>query len=131
MTAIAMMAAGLAAQDGATVKVTVPRANIRSEANDRAPVVTQVTSGTVLQLLSIDGDWFHVRVSVGSIRIEAYISKKVATLASAPPAAPTFAVPAATPASAGSVDGVSVAVDVSGISMWVTPHPGKVIRDGQ
>jgi len=127
-------AAALHAQDGATVKVTVPRANIRSEANDRAPVVTQVTSGTVLQLLSVDGDWFHVRVSVGSIRIEAYISKKVAALASAPPAAPTSpppAAPAAEPAPAASVDGISVAVDVSGTSTWVTPHQAKVRRDGQ
>ena len=132
MTAVALMAVGLAAQDGATVKVTVPRANIRSEASDRAPVVTQVPSGTLLQLLSVEGDWFHVRVPVGSIRIEAYISKKVAALASAPPAPST---PAAAPpppaAPAGSVDGMSVAVDVSGASTWVTPHPAKVTRDGQ
>ena len=67
----------------------MPHANIRSEANDRAPVVTQVPSGTLLQLLSVEGDWFHVRVPVGSIRIEAYISKKVAALASPPGAAAT------------------------------------------
>jgi hypothetical protein len=137
MTVVALAAAGLVAQDGASVKVTVPRANIRSEANDRAPVVTQVPSGTMLQLLSIDGEWFHVRVPVGSIRIEAYISKKVAALASAPAAAPpapasaALASPTAAPAAAGTVDGMSVAVDLNGTSTWVAPHPAKVSRDGQ
>lgn len=131
----AMAAAGLEAQDGASVKVTVPHANIRSEASDRAPVVTQVPSGTLLQLLSVEGDWFHVRVSVGSIRIEAYISKKVAALAPAPAAAPAAPSPAASPApsptAAGTIDGMSVAVDLSGTSTWVTPHSAKVSRDGE
>src|SRR5262245_21697072 len=127
------MAVGLVAQDGATVKVTVPRANIRSEANDRAPVVTQVPSGTLLQLLSVEGDWFHVRVPVGSIRIEAYISKKVAALASTSPPALAAATPASAsaPATNGAVDGMSVAVDVSGTSTWLTPHPAKATRDGE
>ena len=113
IAAVVVAAAGLVAQDGASVKVTVPRANIRSEANDRAPVLTQVPSGTLLQLLSVEGDWFHVRVPVGSLRIEAYISKKVAALASAPAAAPAPAAasPAPAPAAAGSVDGMSVAVE--------------------
>ena len=131
---VAMAAVGVAAQDGATVKVTVPHANIRSEASDRAPVVTQVPSGTLLQLLSIEGDWFHVRVPVGSIRIEAYISKRVSALAStpgAPASTPPAATPTPTPAPAGVVDGMSVAVDLSGTSTWVTPHPAKVSRDGQ
>jgi len=131
IAAVAMAAAGLVAQDGASVKVTVARANIRSEANDRAPVVTQVPSGTLLQLLSVEGDWFHVRVPVGSIRIEAYISKKVAALASAPAAAPAAASPTPAPTAAATVDGMSVAVDLSGTSTWVTPHPAKVNRDGQ
>ena len=125
-----VMAAGLVAQDGASVKVTVPRANIRSEASDRAPIVTQVPSGTLLQLLSVDGDWYHVRVPVGSIRIEAYISKKVATMAAASAPAAT-APPPAPSAPAGVVDGMSVAVDVNGTSTWVTPHPAKVSHDGQ
>jgi len=129
---VVVTAGALHAQDARMVKVTVPRANIRSEANDRAPVVTQVPSGTLLQLLSVEGDWFHVRVPVGSIRIEAYISKKVAALTSAP-GAPAAAVAAPTPAatSAGVVDGMSVAVDLSGTSTWVTPHPAKVSHDGQ
>lgn len=129
---VAVAAVGLAAQDEASVKVTVPRANIRSEANDRAPVVTQVPSGTLLQLLSVEGDWFHVRVPVGSIRIEAYISKKVAALATAPGApAATPAATTPTPAPVGVVDGMSVAVDLNGNSTWMTPHPAKVSRDGQ
>jgi hypothetical protein len=122
---VVVTAGALHAQDAGMVKVTVPRANIRSEANDRAPVVTQVPSGTLLQLLSVEGDWFHVRVPVGSIRIEAYISKKVAALTSAPgaPAAPTVAASTSAPTSAGVVDGMSVAVDLSGTS--------KVSHDGQ
>ena len=134
MAIVALTSAGLVAQDEASVKVTVPRANIRSEANDRAPVLTQVPSGTLLQLISVEGDWFHVRVPVGSIRIDAYISRKVSALTSAPgapAAAPPATTPTPTPAPAGVVDGMSVAVDLSGTSTWVTPHPAKVSRAGQ
>jgi hypothetical protein len=133
IAAAATVAVGFAAQDPANVKVTVPRANIRSEANDRAPVVTQVPSGTLLQLVAVEGDWFKVRVSVGSIRIEAYISKKVSAPASSP--APTTAVaasaPAPTPTPVTTVDGMSVAVDVNGATTWVTPHPAKATHDAQ
>ena len=129
----AAVSAWPSAQDAAQVKVTVPRANVRSEANDRAPVLTQLPAGTLVPLISVEGDWFKVRVAVGSIRIEAYVSKKVATLASSPtPAAGATAAPAPTPApTATSVDGMSVAVDVNGTSTWVTPHPAKVSRDGE
>ncbi|HKV99412.1 MAG TPA: SH3 domain-containing protein [Vicinamibacterales bacterium] len=128
----ALVAVGLAAQDDASVKVTVPRANIRSEANDRAPVVTQVPSGTLLQLMAVEGDWFKVRVSVGSIRIEAYISKKVSAIAKASGApAPAAPASAPTPTPVTTVDGMSVAVDVNGSTTWVTPHAAKATHDAQ
>jgi hypothetical protein len=72
-----------------------------------------------------------VRVPVGSIRIEAYISKKVAALTSTPGALAAPAVAAPAPALVGVIDGMSVAVDLSGTSTWVTPHPAKLSHDGQ
>jgi hypothetical protein len=49
---------GIAAgQEDGAVKVTVARANVRTEASEKAPVLTQVTLGTVLTLKRVDGDW--------------------------------------------------------------------------
>ena len=76
-------AALLAAQDG-SVRITAARANIRVEARDTAPVVAQLPAGTDLVLKAIEGDWFRVQLPadprLGGVRVEAYVSRKVARL---------------------------------------------------
>jgi len=113
--------AKLSAQDG-TVRVTAARANIRSEPNDKAPVLLQVTAKTILTLRAIEGDWYRIQVppdpKLGPIRIEAYISSKVATILT--PIGPAerkptdnpsaTAAPPRLPEPAGTRDGMSVAV---------------------
>ena len=110
----------LRAQDG-SVKVTAARANIRSEPNDKAPVLTQVTANTILVLRAVEGEWYRVQVppdpKLGPVRIEAYISSKVATIVTpigpAPAARPTegaSAAPPLLPEPAGTLHGMSVAV---------------------
>ena len=113
--------AHLRAQDG-TVRVTAARANIRSEPNDKAPVLLQVTAKTILTLRAIEGDWYRIQVppdpKLGPVRIEAYISSKVATIltpigpAERKPttSAPPTAAPPVLPEPAGTRDGMSVAV---------------------
>jgi len=59
------------------VRITVPRANVRSGPTLDATVVTQVTRDTVLALHGVEGDWFKVRLYIGSLQIEAYISSTV------------------------------------------------------
>lgn len=59
------------------VRVTVSRANVRSGPTLDATVVTRVTRDTVLALHGVEGDWFRVRLYVGSLQIEAYISRTV------------------------------------------------------
>jgi hypothetical protein len=79
------------AQDG-SVRVSVARANVRATANETAQVLTQVTAGTILTLKAIEGDWYRVQLPpdarLGGARIEAFVSKKVATLVAAPTAPP-------------------------------------------
>lgn len=59
------------------VRVTVPRANVRSEPSLRGAVLTQVTRGTVLPVQSVRGDWYEVRMSMGAVRFDAWISSTV------------------------------------------------------
>lgn len=82
---IATWVASPRAQSGDVVKVTVPRANVRSEPRDNAPVLLQAKSGDSLQLLGVEGEWYHVRLQLGAMRVDAYISKQVSTLVKAPP----------------------------------------------
>lgn len=125
-----MLTAGADAQGIGTVKVTVARANVRSEPKDQAPVLTQVTSGTVLTLLEISGDWFHVQLPpdprLGGVRVDAYISKKVSAVVSmASPAAATAPAAASGSSATGSpnvVDGMSVSLQSGPSTSWLGVH---------
>ena len=121
-------------QTSAAVRVTAARANVRSEPNEKGAVVSQVTSGTVLQLKSVEGDWYHVELQVGAMRVDAYISKKVAAPVTA--GASVGAKPGATAAAASRPaaavptmkDGMSVAMTANGGSVWLAPGTAKVVR---
>ena len=82
------MTSAVAAQGRGTVLVTAKRANIRASASERSKVLAQVTAGMKLDLVSARGEWYQVRVPVGGVRVEAYISNKVAKVAATPSAAP-------------------------------------------
>jgi len=127
LTACLFLVAVVAAQDGA-VRVTASLANIRQQPSETARVLTQVTKDTVLALVAVEGDWFKVRVPMGEIRLEAYISKKVAKLEAAAPGS----APAATPkVEAVPVrDGMSVALLVDQDLKWLQPAAARVIQIG-
>jgi SH3 domain-containing protein len=125
--------ATLLAQTPRVVKVTVARANIRSEPNDKAPVLMQATAGMSYEVTAVEGDWFKVVLNLGTIRTEAYLSKKVAApvvvrdgraLAyggSAASSASSASVPPP-PAPVTTIDGMSVALQTGGATTWLVPH---------
>jgi len=130
----AVLFARAGAQTTGSVRVTAPRANVRAEPNEKAAVVSQVTAGTVLELKGVEGEWFRVQLPpMGSVRVEAFLSKKVATLVGSPAGA-AAATPAATPAAPvtpTSKDGMSVAVQEAGASVWLTPGSTELVRIGE
>lgn len=125
------------AQEG-SVRVTVARANVRAAASEKAQVLTQVTSGTLLTLTAIEGDWYRVQLPpdarLGGARLEAFVSKKVAALVSAPAPPP---VPADGPISIGpprppapvlpvtTRDGMSVSVQLATGATDLTPEAAR------
>lgn len=118
------------AQTG-SVRVTATRANIRSDASETSTVLTQVTQGTLVELLAVEGDWFHVRLQMGSLRVDAYISKKVAKIETSAPASPAPAAPfAGAPAKAAveSHSGMSVLITVGGVTTRLAPTPARFIQ---
>jgi hypothetical protein len=88
MLAFAAMCAVADAQSQ-LVRVTVPKANVRSEPSDKAPVLQQATPKDQIEWKATEGDWFKVLLppnpALGGARVEAYISKKVAKLEAAKP----------------------------------------------
>jgi hypothetical protein len=98
---VAALVPSVHAQDRGTVKVTVTKANIRAEASETSKILAQVTQGMELDLIGTQGDFFHVRVPVSGLRIDAYISKKVSKIGTPPPTerpAPGGMAPAGSPA---------------------------------
>jgi hypothetical protein len=86
------------------VRVTVPKANVRSEPSDKAPILQQATANDQIEWRATEGDWFKVLMppnpALGGARVEAYISKKVSkleTAAAMPLATPVEPPPAAVP----------------------------------
>jgi hypothetical protein len=128
----------LAAQDGGTVKVTVARANIRAEASETSKILAQVTQGMELDLVAVEGDWFHVRVPVSGLRVEAFISKKVAKIAKVaappPPSGATVAgrpgVASAPSASTAERNGMSVVMMNGPASTQLLPHQLHIVQVG-
>lgn len=94
--ALAVISATVHAQ-AQMVKVTVPKANVRSEPNDKAPILQQATPKDQIEWRATEGDWFKVLLppnpGLGGARVEAYISKKVSKLEAAP-AMPAASAPA-------------------------------------
>jgi len=131
LTFLSLLATSVLAQDAGVVKVTAARANVRSEPNDKAPVVAQVTAGTVLTLKAIEGDWFRVQLPpMGAIRVEAYISRKVAALdkpgsapVPAPPPGGTKPVVTGPPAEP---SGVTVAWAAGNQATWLTSRVAQL-----
>ncbi len=122
----------LGAQSLGTVKVTVARANVRSEPSDKAPVVSQVTSGTLLTLKAIEGDWFKVQLpEMGALRVEAYISRKVAQIEKLD--APAAATPEPTNAGGPPNDktGMAVAWHLAAGSTWLSAADATVAQLAQ
>ncbi len=78
-----MISAALLAQ-ATLVKVTVPKANVRSEPSDKAPILQQVTPNDIIELREDMDGWFKVLLppnpALGGARVEAYLSKKVAKI---------------------------------------------------
>jgi hypothetical protein len=72
------------------VKVTVPKANVRSEPSDKAPILQQATPQDQIEWRATEGDWFKVLMppnpALGGARVEAYISRKVSKLLAPAPA---------------------------------------------
>jgi len=140
VSAVALIAIGLSlssivsAQNG-SVRVTAPgKANLRAEPNTTSAVLTQVAKDTVLELLSVEGDWFHVRVQIGAMRVDAYISKTVAKLEAAPAATSGAAAAAVAtkpkPPAIPVKDGMSVGVMAGSDVTWLPPNPARLIQIG-
>jgi hypothetical protein len=119
-------AAGLQAQ-GEAVRITVPRANVRAAASTSSPVLTQVTSGTVLPLKVVEGSWFLVEVATGGLRVEGWVSSTVATRVSAVERATASAANGlAATAAPVSLRGVSVAIQSETEASPLTPEAAAI-----
>jgi hypothetical protein len=98
MLAFALLCATAHAQSQ-WVRVTVAKANVRSEPSDKAPILQQATPRDQIEWRATEGDWFKVLLppnpGLGGARVEAYISKKVSKLEAAK------AMPASAEATAG------------------------------
>jgi hypothetical protein len=124
------------APERGTVRVTAVRANIRAEASETSKVLAQVAQGMELELVSVEGDWFQVRVPVSGLRVSAYISKKVARI-STPSRAPASAAasggsPSAQPPRSTPADrnGMSVVMTVGDVSAPLLPRTLRVVQIG-
>jgi hypothetical protein len=123
-----------APQSIGSVKVTVARANVRAEPSDKAPVVTQVTSGTILELKAIEGDWFKVQVpNTGALRIDAYISRKVSKVEKLDTGAGAATPPAGVASTGPPADatGIAVAWQLADGATWLTSTEAKVAQLAQ
>jgi hypothetical protein len=131
---VAAAAVVFSPQTTGSVRVTATKANVRAEMSETSAILTQVNKDTLLDLLSVEAEWFHVRLQMGAMRVDAYISKKVAKLeagAPGPAGAASVAVaakpkPEATP----SRDSMTVGLMVDSNVSWLQPNTARLIQIG-
>jgi hypothetical protein len=125
------------------VKVTVPKANVRSEPSDKAPILQQATPQDQIEWRATEGDWFKVLMppnpALGGARVEAYISRKVSKLlvtpaasSSGPPGASEDkpAVPAAPAAAKPDMHLVNMLLGTGADSRLVAEAPVQMLAAG-
>jgi hypothetical protein len=109
-------------QDAQLTKVrTTEPTQVRSAPRADGPVLEEVPANTYFDLVRDEGDWYRVRLPgdprLGGVRVEAYVAKAVAALATAEEAA-AAAADALRPPPPG--EGVSVGLDLlGGRTIWV------------
>jgi hypothetical protein len=105
------------AQTAGTVKVTAPRANIRSAPNQKSPILARVSAGTVFRLQAVEGEWYRVQLPASSraakARKTAFISRKVSSVVTPPAPAASSAQPVSRPPAASRMPAYSPAPAVS------------------
>ena len=125
------MTSAVAAQGRGTVQVTAKRANIRASASERSKVLAQVTAGMDLDLVAARGEWYQVRVPVGGVRVEAFISKKVAKVtAAASEARPAPSAPATSAPPAAAPPAAVVPAPVRPLPSTAPPAQPPLVRNG-
>lgn len=133
VASFALVAAiALSAQSGGSVRVTATKANVRAEMSETSAILTQVNKDTLLDLLSVEAEWFHVRLQMGAMRVDAYISKKVAKLEAAAPGAATGPAVGAKPKPEviPSRDSMTVGLMVDSNINWLQPTTARLIQIG-
>jgi hypothetical protein len=127
ISALVVAALAFSPQSAGSVRVTATKANVRAEMSETSAILTQVNKDTLLDLLSVEAEWFHVRLQMGAMRVDAYISKKVAKLeASAAPAVAAKPKPEAIP----SRDGMTAGLMVDSNINWLQPSTARLIQIG-
>jgi hypothetical protein len=133
LAALLLAVAAAAPPQTQTVQVTVPRANVRAEPSERAPILQQVTPKDQIEWRSTDGDWFRVLLppnpALGGARVEAYISKKVSRL-SAPAVAAASPSPTVEPAAPVAAKAVTVFLGVGAGGVVLTERTASVAASG-
>jgi len=103
--ALLLLVAGAFAGDAGRIRIKVQTANVRRAADLSAPVLTQVSLGTVFDVVEKIGDWYKVTVTAGGVPTVGYLHLSVVeevaeAAAPAPTAPPAAAPPAAAPPAA-------------------------------
>jgi Bacterial SH3 domain len=116
------------AQTAGTVKVTAPRANIRSGPNQKSPILARVSAGTTFRLQAVEGEWYRVQLPASSraakTRKTAFISRKVSSVVTPAVPAVSSAQPVSRPPAAySSAPAVSPATSVPAEPTPLPPPP--------
>src|SRR5262245_23739739 len=119
----------IAAQESAVVRVTAARATLRAEPSEAAPVVDEITAGTVLELARIEGDWYRVILPpdprLKGARVHAYLSRKAAIQVAGAEAASALTVSRA-PRRSPLASSVKVGIDSGGRTTWLSARAVNV-----
>ena len=127
VAAAALVATVLAQSDVDVIRITLGRADIRSEPSPTAPILHQVSEGSYLILIKEDAGWFQVQLpSSRGLRALGYLPRTAAVKVK--PAEAAAAVEAMRhPPSKPPGDSIVIGAELTGKTIWLKPQGTRAV----
>ncbi len=128
MAAAALTATLLAQTDTDIVKITLGRADIRSEPSLKAPIIRQVTEGAYLILIKEDTGWFQVQIpATRGFRALGYVQKSSAVRVKPAEAAAALEAMSRPPAPKPPGDTIAIGAEVGPKTIWLKAQATRAV----
>ena len=128
VTAAALVATVLAQADADVIRITVGRADIRSDPSEAAPIIRQVNEGSYLIVIKEDAGWLTVQLPASrGLRAVGYLPKASAVRVKPAEAAAALEAMRRPPSKPPPGDTIAIGAELTGKTVWLKAQATRAV----